>query len=333
MKTGSEQRDLILLKKNGPTGAFDIYKAAISQANLGASIPEERDLPENQKALLEVRRHLASGSFEKIPKILQSLNADHPLLEGDREFLHAQYYHRTGEQGKAAEFMIAAALHYAKAGESYRELRALSNAHICLSTLESCLFGELVSLEQEARREGFLDLAANIVRTRAMELLIAGRLSEAYVHAMDAAELYQLEGYPDDRAVAIMVGAIALFMNGEVDRAKETRARCLHSGAKLKSYIGIYEDLVQGKSPKVKPGHPLDRVKWTKNSLKSNSIPGKIIHSLKERPMTRDELIVSVWGESASDVSYCSRLYTAINYIKKSKGIDVAFDGERYKLA
>lgn len=332
MKAGSEQRNLIELKKKGPMGDFDVYKACISQANLGATLQEENVLGETEKALLEARRLLSRAKLSEVKNLLETLQPNHPLLKGDREFLMGQYFHRSGNQQKASEFMMASALCYSLAGESYRELRACTNAAICVSTLESCLYGDLMSYEQEARREGYLDLAANIVRTRAMKLLIAGQLIEAHLQAMDAADLYQLEGYPDDRSIALLVGAIALQMNGEPQRAQQIRSMCFVIVEKVKPYIMVYESLVQGKTPKLYPGHPLSEVKWKKSALKSDSIPGKIIQILKEKPSSRDELIANVWGESATDISYCSRLYTAINYIKKSKGITIAFDGEKYKI-
>jgi len=332
MKTGSEQRDLLSLKKNGPVGEFDVYKACISQANLGASLPEEKNLPETETALLEVRRCLARSEFKEGESILRNLTSNHALLLGDKEFLLGQCLHRQGQQEKAADQMMAAALYYRKAGEDYRELRARTNAAICISTLESALYGDLQSLEQETRREGYLDLTANIVRNRAMELLAAGQLNEAHIQAMEAADLYQLEGYPDDRSVALITGAIALQMNGDSQRAQQVRSMCFVTVGKVKLYISVFEALVQGKTPKLHEGHPLHKVKWKKAALKSDSIPGKILQVLKDKPSSRDELIANVWGENATDVSYCSRLYTAINYIKKSKGITIAFDGEKYKI-
>lgn len=333
MKATSEQHYLIALKRNGPVGEFDVYKAAISMANIGGTYKDENLLPDVEKTLLEVRRLLSQGKLEVAEKTLSAMKTAHPLLEGDRQFLLAQYFHKKGDQQKASELMHKAADFYHMVGEYYRELRARSNAEICISSLESCLIGELLSLEQEARRQGFMDIVANICRTRAMELLIEGQLNESHLQAMEAADLYQLDGYPDDRAVALVLGAIALQMNGESERAQHLRGQCLHKGGKLTHYLNIFDALIQGKTPKLPAGHPLCKVKWNKNSLKAESVPGKIIQSLKEKPRSRDELILQVWGENAVDVSYCSRLYTAINYLKKSKGINVAFDGEKYKLA
>jgi hypothetical protein len=227
--------------------------------------------------------------------------------------------------------MIVAADWYGKAGEPYRELRARINAAICVSSLESCLAGELLAYEQEARRQGYLDLAANICRTRAMELLINGNLLEAHIQAKESADLYQLDGYQDDRAVSIVMSAIALQMNNEGHRAQEMMAQCLIKDGKVKQYLTIYETLVQGKTPQLHAGHPLSRVRWNKKVLKSESVPGKIVSLLKMKSRSRDELITLVWGENATDTSYCARLHTAINYLRKSKGIVVTYDGEKYK--
>lgn len=332
MKSGSEQRDLITLKKKGPSGPYDVYKACVSQANLGLTLPEESQLSTGERSLLQARKLLSRGSLDEARKLLISISTDEPLLHGDKNFLMGQCYHRMGEQQRCFEFMNIAAQSYQDAHETYRELRARINGAISVSTLETCLFGDLQAFEQEARREGYLDLVANILRTRSMNLLTAGQLNEAYFQAMEAAELYQLEGYPDDRTIALLVGAIALHMNGDVLAAQKIRGMCLVVVEKVRPYLMIYESLVQGKIPKLHPGHPLYEVKWKKFALKSDSIPGKILQILKEGPCSRDELIVSVWGEDATDPSYNSRLYTAINYIKKSKGIFIAFDGEKYRV-
>ena len=45
-----------------------------------------------------------------------------------------------------------------------------------------------------------------------------------------------------------------------------------------------------------------------------------------------EELIAAVWGENATDQSYCGRLYVAINAIRKDGLITIIFDGENYKI-
>lgn len=332
MSRTSEQQHLMSLKRNGVIESFDVYKAAIAVANNGGVFSSEESLSIEEKYLLNIRRHIFKGELQEAEETLLLIETTHFLLRADKEFLLAQIFHKKGNQKKAAELMYLAADFYQMANEEYRELRARSNAAICLATLESCLTGELMAYEQEARRQGFMEIAANISRTRAIELLIAGRLTEAHLQANVAANLYLLDGYADDRAVAVILSAIALLMNGERGEAQLMRNQCLITEGKVANYISVYESLLQGKTPQLYPGHPLSVISWQKNVLKSESVPGKIVQALKEKPRSRDELIALIWGEEALDVSYCARLHTAINYIKKSKGIHIYHDGEKYKL-
>jgi hypothetical protein len=328
----SEQQHLMSFRKYGPVESFDTYKAAIAVANNGAFFPSEETLSVEEQNLLNVRRNIFKNELQEAEKILLSTKSESPLLKADQEFLLAQIFHKKGNQKKASELMYLAADLYHIANEEYRELRARTNAAICLATLESCLTGELLAYEQESRRQGFMEIAANICRTRAIELLIAGRQTEAHLQAKEAANLYLLDGYTDDRAVAIILAAIALFMNGEKEEAQLMRNQCLVTEGKVANYIGVYEALLQGKTPQLYPGHPLAVISWQKNALKSESVPGKIVQALKEKPRSRDELISLIWGANALDISYNARLHTAINYIKKSKGIHILHDGEKYKL-
>lgn len=332
MKATSDQQHLVLNRK-GHNGEFVLYKAAIAISNIGSTHSDENKLSKCEITLLEVRRHIFRQEFGEAKLLLPSLKTHHPLLEGDKNFLLAQVFHRQGDQQKAYELMNLAGDLYQIADEPYRELRARINGAICISTLDSSLFGELFSYEQEARRLGFMDLAANICRDRAQALLVAGRLSEAHLAAIEAADLYLLDGYPDDRSVAIVTGAIALIMNDENQKAQQVMALCLIRDGKVKQYIDIYESLVQGKTPKLHSGHPLAKVSWKKNSLKKESVPGKIVNILKESPKNKDELILLVWGENAQDISYVARLHTAIKYLRKNKNISVAYDGEKYYLS
>jgi hypothetical protein len=332
MKPSSDQQHFILNKK-GNDEEFVLYKAAIAVSNIGSIHPGEVKLSACEVTLLEVRRQIFKQEFAQAETLLQPLKTHHPLLEADKVFLTAQIFHRRGDQPKAYELMNRAGDLYQMAFEPYRELRARVNGAICVTSIDSSLFGELYSYEQEARRLGFMDLAANICRDRSMVLLVAGRLSEAHNAAMESADLYRLDGYPDDRSVSIVTGAIALLMNDEQARAQHLIGTCLIRDGKVKQYLGIYEALLQGKTPKLHKGHPLAEVKWKKNSLKKESVPGKIVNILKESPKSKDDLIIQVWGEGAQDISYVARLHTAIKYLRKTKGVAVTYDGEKYQLA
>ncbi len=121
-------------------------------------------------------------------------------------------------------------------------------------------------------------------------------------------------------------------MNGDHERALETIKQCHIKTGKVETYLEVFESLRQGKIPKLYSGHALFGVNWKKDTLRAESVPGKIIAALKERPRSKDELIRIVWGEDAVDVSYVARLHAAIKYVRKEKGIPVSFDGEKYAV-
>lgn len=333
MNSASEQKYLRDLRRRLPADDRATYLAAISVANSGATIPEEACLPEIEKNLLQVRRFLYEQKLDEARSLLEKCNSLDPFLKGDQLFLIAQFHHRKGEQKSACIFMNEAGDLYQQAGDLHRELRARSNSAICLSSLESCLVGDLHIYEQEARREGFLDILANILRTKAMEFLIAQRPQEAQAQALEAAGLYELDGYREDHAVALTLAAVCALLIGDVVKAQELKSRSSFLDGKVKSYHQVYMDLLTGKVPKVIAGHPLERMNWKSAILKPESVAGKIVQHLRTGAKTKDELIRFTWGENALDISYCDRLYTAINSLRKERLITVIFDGEFYRLS
>lgn len=332
MKLTSEQQHLSALRSFHQIETVDIYKACVAGANNGLRLPEEHLLGDHEKSLLEARRKLFVSDLKETERILNSFLPQDPLLNGDRLFLLGQIYHRKGKQKEASDFMNLAAVSFQETGDLHRALRAKVNGALCLSSLESCLFGDLYALELEARRQNFLDIAGNICRTRGIELLIAGRPNEAHAQALEASSLYQLDGFQDDRAVALLIAALAQLTLGDFKAAKELRSLVLFTSGKIEVYAKVYDDILMGKIPKIPKGHALEGISWKKLIIKSDSVTGKIIEALREGPLTRDELITLVWGENALDDSYCRRLYTAINSIRKDRTATIIFDGERYSL-
>lgn len=329
MKPSSEYQHLAAIKNNQEG---DLYKACITVANHGLKLPEEDKLTNEEKSLLLVRRMIFEKKLTEAEDLINSLSPNDNLLFGDKLFLLGQIYHKLGKQDLASGFMFQAADYYKQTGDKHRELRARVNAAICIVTLEDALFGVLYSFELEARQNNFFDIAGNIVRTKAMLLLSHGRLQESYSQAMEAANCYKLDGYQDDYGVTIYIAAIAQFLLGNIALAVETRNKAMTSEGKSESYKKIFDDLIAGNIPKVHEGHPLYDVKWKRLTLKPESIPGKIVQKLQERPYTRDELIQEIWGENALSQAYCDRLYTAIKSLRKERSIAVLFDGEYYKL-
>lgn len=336
MKLSSEIQHLSMLRRNKiiENEKFQIYKACAGVANNGLTLPEEATLGNHEKMLLAVRRNLYLSQYTIADETLKELGLielNH-FFAGDKDFLTAQLFHRQGMQEKATAFMVKAADHYALAGETHREMRARVNAAICLATLESCLVGDLYSFEQECLRYGFTDIVANICRTKAIELLRVHRAKEAHMQAIQAADYYLLDGYQDDRSIALILAAIAQLVLGNVAKAEECFNQALVLDGKVANYCKVYQALLNGQKPVAPAGHPLETVNWKEMVLKKESIPGKIVSALQKEPQTRDNLIEIVWGNNALSDSYVSRLYSAINFLRKDKGVDVKFNGEKYYL-
>lgn len=333
MKRHSEYQCLSALSAEAMLSPLEIYKACVAVANTGKQLPSEAQLSAEEKDLLECRRQIFRGAFKEAKKLLSNAAGLNDFLEGDRKFLFAQILHRSGDQRGAEKLMKDAARDYLAAKDLHRELRARVNAAICVADLDRCLMGDLYAFELEARSQNFFDIAANICRTRAVELLRAARMPEAYTQAMEAKALYEQDGYPDDKSVALLLAALAKLSLGEMAEAEALRSQALITEGKVSVYANLYESLLQGRQPHLPTGHPLASVAWKNLGLKLSSVPGKIMQCLRDGPRSRDELIDAVWGPNALSPAYCSRLYTAINSLKKTKGIAIIFDGEKYRIA
>lgn len=333
MSLTSEQQHLSALRTGLDPSSVSLYKACIAVACNGLKLPEEDQLGTYERNLLEVRRLLHASKLQEAEAILMNFVSPILLLNGDRLFLWGQIHHRKGEQKLASEYMNYAADEYRSIGDFHRELRARVNGALCLSSLESTLSGDLYCLELEARRRGYSDIVANIVRTRAMELLIAEKYKQAITQAKEAAELYLSDGYQDDRSVAILIAAIASFLAGDSESAISFRDQVFITEGKVQVYYKALESLFNQKTPSIPPGHSLERMRWPKLNIKKNSITAKIISALEEGPLTKEELIDIVWSPTDFNEAYVRRLYSAINQIRKDNQAVVVFNGERYELA
>jgi tetratricopeptide (TPR) repeat protein len=320
---------------------IEVYKACVALAVSGEKHPEEIHLCEVAKLLLNVRRIINCGDLLIAQQLL--LDAENTMkgataieayiYQGDLKFLLATIAHRMGDHFAAAEYMHRASELFQKGNDYHRTLRALINEKICLTNdLISYNFGELYSLQLHANQEKMYDLSGNISRSRACEFIVAGKFNEAVGEAKQAIEYYQLEGYPDDLATSYCILAIALMLSGNIEKAQEVCYKVQFKKAKVNSYWQIIEALTTGKQPILPPSHPLARTPWIKGDTKKNSLTGKLITSLRSGSKTRDELIAEIWGVDALDPSYCNRLYSAITQVRKSKGISILFNGDKYQI-
>ncbi len=331
----SDFQCLARLKLGKTLSSSEIYKACVALANNGLRREEEQSLHLSYRQLLEARRFIKKGDYKVASHILKELHvqAKDFLIAGDREFLRGMILHREGNMSAAAQALTVAAQHFKNAREDHRHLRALINSFICQSdNVDIYNAGELFAFQQLATRKKYFDLAGNIQRARAGELLSAGKFEEAAHEALESVKNYEKDGCPEDLAVAYMMAAIAQAASGDTNAAQKTYKHVLIRDGKVKSYVTILEALQSGKIPKVYPGHPLEKTPWKGVVIKTGSLSGKILSRLKIAPISRDELISEIWGTHAIHPSYCARLYTAINYIRKSKGISVLFDGDKYRL-
>lgn len=332
MKLTSEQQHLSALRLGLESEDVSLYKACISVACNGLRLPEEDGLGAQEKQLLEVRRLLHAAKFDEAEKILQTVSSTSVLLNGDRLFLCGMVHHRRGEQKFGRKYMEYAAAEYRKLGDFHRELRARVNGALFTSSLDSVLVGDLYCLELEARRQGFSDIVANITRTRATELLIAGKFEEALLQAKDSADHYSKDGFQDDRAVALLLAAIAARLLGKHEEASAQRAQALILDGKVKVYLEAYEAIVEGRKPEIPAGHSLERMVWPRLTQKKNSVTAKIIAALSDGALTKEELIDVVYAPAEYNESYVRRIYSAINQIRKEKLAEITFNGKEYEL-
>ena len=210
----------------------------------------------------------------------------------------------------------------------------MHDEHIVIGDLKSHINGELYFLKQRAFSNRYFDLVGNIERAAANIWLHEGNSLEALKCAQAAAECYQIDGCPEDKAISVALVAIAQLNYRNQKAAIETINSIHIKTGRIVSYLEIFKSLLIGKTPELAVGHPLHGVKWNvQPRIKENSIPGKIYFALQGSPASRDSLIKSVWGEDAIDPSYNSRLYTAINELRKKYGVEVNFDGEQYKIS
>ena len=330
----SEQKCLSTLLTEGRAALAtgELYMACAALANNGLTHELEKELSVSEQMLLQARRALNRGELEKAMAILQKPVEQRGIYEGDRFALLAQAFHRLGDVQKAAEAFDQAIELFKQAGDEHRELRAAINRLICFSDARSSTVGSLFVLEQRARRSEYYDLAAGVQRTRAIELLRECRLSEATEACRDSLRSYELDGCPEDRLIAMSLLAILEVLGGNLKAAEVARNSVFPVDRRAAVYLQAFDSIVAGRIPPLPKGHALDAIPWKKLMLKPASVPGKILAALKEKPLTRNQLIEAVWGPRASHPSYRNRLYTAVNAARKAHRVDIIFDGETYRL-
>jgi tetratricopeptide (TPR) repeat protein len=341
MKPLSDWQATVHLMENGTQGLAPliVYKACSAFASNGQSHEAEALLETPYRRLLEARRKMKSGQWEDAHSILVSdlgLNDAHENyfeLQGDRHYILGNLAHRQNQPGAAEAQFKTAAQFYKQGRDQHRLLRCLINEKICRSSLTSHVSGELFFLKQKAFNEEFWDLVGNIEKAAVPRWLAVGSFAEALQASQRALEAYRRDGCPEDRAVAQALNAICLCLTGDKPEAARIENTIAIRDGKVATYLNIIRSLLNGQIPLVDPDHSLADAMWeTELGPKRNSIPGRILECLSQQAMERDELIRVIWGETATDPSYCSRLYTAIRDLRRKYQISVEFDGRQYRL-
>lgn len=335
--------------ENSNLTALEVYKGCAIAAVNGLRIEIESQLNPLYQELLEIRRLIyfsrINSISSKINLILEDImnnkilfQLDSPsLIKGDLKFLSGMIASFKGDNKKAGNYMDEAALDYLKANDQRRFYKSLVNKYICISnTSKSYQSGELYALNENCQSMGYYDISGNIYRSYALELLIAGNLPYAIEMALKAQNQYQKECFFDDYLISKSIEGICESLLLNLHKAKnlffELDTEMFRTHRKTKEFYVAFKYLLEGKVPNPSSDHPLARVPWSKLILKKGSLKAQLIEVLKDRPYTRVELILKLWGENATHESYNKRFHALLNEARSSSTYLIHFDGEMYSI-
>lgn len=312
----------------------EVYQALAALANNGEKRIEEDGLCGDSKALIAARRAMSLNHSKEALSLVQAVlhRCKEPIIRGDAEFLKANIIHRKGGEKKSIPHWGKACEAFADGSLDHRYQRALINFLICQAKSESYMRGELFALYQESIRRGYHDLAGNISKAAAGQFLEGKNYLMAQKMARRAQQDYLIDGCPEDLAVARVIEGMATCALGDIEMAQVIRKEFHWAGGKIGKYLSSFDQLLKGQAKNYLSIGGLQGVEWPRVGVKSNSISAKILTELEKGKVSRDELIYQVWGPNADHPSYCSRLYAALNQLRKKQGRKIEFDGEFYKL-
>lgn len=317
----------------------DYYRTFSAMSYFDFNPLSEEHLDSNFKFLTRFRRNFYNNKIKKeellsdILRFESSYQGNTPLIIGDAKVLKGHVYQQMGNYALASQLHSEASQLFLSSGDEFRGLRAIINSKIfnteATTSYES---GELYVLLKKVIRENYFDLAGNIYRGLAMELFNQSQYAEARVQIDLALKCFSKLSYPDDEAIAQCLSSLIWLQLGQPEKAKiEFESISVYS-RKLHYYLEAVKACLAGAQPLLPSTHPLAKAQWSHFQLRTRSIVFKIVETLKNGPLTRDEIIYQVWGEHALSDSYCNRLYVALNQIKKKKIALIIFNGEKYEL-
>lgn len=327
----------------------EIYKGCAIMAVNGHRSEVESELNPLYQQLLEIRRKIFFGQTENMQKQIQKLKIlmttsdqefqidSFSLLRGDLELLSGIISTIKGDYKTAGSKMHSASDFYVQSNDYRRAYKALANEHICINnTLPTYQTGELYALNEQCLAAGYYDVAGNIYKSYALELLSAGNVPHSIEMAKKAQTQYQKECFIDDLLIAKGVEAIgeALLQNWQRAKAlySELNTDMFYLHRKTKDFYHVLRDLLEGHKPAPAANHPLSRVPWKKLILKNGSLKMKLIEILRVASLPRNELIFKLWGENATHESYNQRFHSLLKETRESTNHLIHFDGHVYSV-
>jgi tetratricopeptide (TPR) repeat protein len=321
------------------TESVDLYKIVAAGASQNLQLDEVNELNSQQRELIHIRSKIFLGQ-ESPDALIQQLDV---LEEGfrnrtdicfvDIKAVKANLLQRLGDYEGAARLQLQASEMFFRLGDEFRGVRAVVNSRLYLaSSPASYQSGELRILLQQVHRQRFYDLAGHIYRGLALELFNSGDYAQARIAIHSAIANYRLLSFADDESIALYLSVLIHLQLNNHERARRDFARAPVQSGKASVYYQAAKTYLSGLIPKIPEGHPLSRAHWPKAIQRQNSLPIRVIELLKMKPMTRDELIYKLWGDTAISESYCSRLYVLVNQIRKKNLAQIIFNGEKYEL-
>lgn len=313
---------------------YELYKACVPDALNGFRRIESLTLSRDYQDLLDARVAIYNHTYKNAFRLLRSIlrQSEDLLIRGDSYFLYGSILHRNGHLKWAHDFLNKAESLYAQTADQHKHLRCLINTHISLNNIKSYFNGDLYFLKQRCVSLGFFDLIGSIEKSLACELISRGHFDGALVAAQSSDHYNSLAGCAEDGNVARVLMAICLYCQGQKVEAAKVRSQLQDSQGKFQSFLKIYDQLALGQKPTVAKEHPLSGTPWPVHQFRKNSIVGQVFLRLNLGPVSREELISTVWGPSAIDPSYVTRLHTVITSLRSKYHVTVEYDGEFYSL-
>lgn len=318
---------------------MDLYRIVAAGSSQNLQLPEVKFLNPKQKALVQIRNKIFQGVdqpqtlIRELDQLANQYTGPADICFSDIQAIKANLLQRIGDYEGASCLQMQASQLFYRLGDVFRGLRAVINSKMYhTSSASSYQTGELRILLQQAHRQGFYDLAGHIYRGLALELFNTGEYAQARIAIHAALANYRLLSYPDDESIALFLSTLINLQLNHFDKAKKDFDRAPIRTGKALIYYQAARSCLSGLVPKISNEHPLSRAQWKKTTFRKNSLPSRLIELLTNSPLTRDELIYTLWGETAISESYCNRLYVLLNQIRKKNLAQIIFNGEKYEL-